>query len=118
MRSQITTSDWLQPTLPYPLLDSVTNAGTAVFVLNIGDRSEVWSSPLASPKGGAFAGYASQGPLAVSASSVYGMPQPAPVPVAIPVQQVYQQPQQVSHRINLLALAGKTCQNDHRPAAM
>lgn len=74
-------------------------AGTAVFVLNIGGKSEVWSSPMASPKGGAHVGYASQGPLAVSASSVYGMGQPMPMPMSLPMsmpmQQGYAQPQQV-----------------------
>ena len=75
------------------------NAGTAVFVLNIGDKAEVWSSPLASPKGGAYAGYASQGPLAVSASSVYGMSQPMAMfmPMSMPMQQGYMQAQQVNH---------------------
>lgn len=70
--------------------------GTAVFVLNIGDKAEVWSSPLASPKGGAYAGYASQGPLAVSASSVYGMSQPMAMsmPMSMPMQQGYMQAQQ------------------------
>ncbi|KAL3147575.1 hypothetical protein ABBQ38_014628 [Trebouxia sp. C0009 RCD-2024] len=65
--------------------------GTAVFVLNIGGKSEVWSSPMASPKGGAHAGYASQGPLAVSASSVYGMGQPMPMPVSLPMSMPMQQ---------------------------
>lgn len=75
------------------------HAGTAVFVLNIGGKSEVWSSPMASPKGGAHAAYASQGPLAVSASSVYGMGQPMPMPMslpmAMPLQQGVAQQQQV-----------------------
>lgn len=87
------------------LLDSChICAGTAVFVLNTGGKSEVWSSPMASPKGGAHGGYASLGPLAVSASSVYGMGQPMPMPMSMPMQQAYAQPQQVQYQILLLML--------------
>ena len=66
------------------------SAGTAVFVLTIGDKSEVWSSPLGSPMKGAQGGYIAQGPLAVSASSVYGMSQPMPTQqMHMPAQQVH-----------------------------
>lgn len=51
-------------------------AGTAVFVLNIGSKSEVWSGDLGSPKGAAQGGFMAQGPIAVSA---YGMNQTMPV---------------------------------------
>lgn len=47
-----------------------------MFVLNIGSRSEVWSGELGSPKGAAQGGYMAQGPIAVAASSAYGMSQP------------------------------------------
>ena len=73
-----------------------------MFVLNIGGKSEVWSSPMASPKGGAHAGFASQGPLAVSASSVYGMGQPMSMPMSLPMQQGYAQPQQVRYKSLML----------------
>lgn len=49
---------------------------------------------MTSPKGGA-AGYASQGPLAVSASSVYGMGQPMSMSMSMPMQQGFGQAQQV-----------------------
>lgn len=47
-----------------------------MFVLNIGSRSEVWSGELGSPQGAAQGGYMAQGPIAVAASSAYGMSQP------------------------------------------
>lgn len=50
---------------------------------------------MTSPKGGAYAGYASQGPLAVSASSVYGMGQPMSMSMSMPMQQGLGQAQQV-----------------------
>lgn len=59
---------------------------------------------MASPKGGAHSGYASQGPLAISASSVYGMGQPMPMPMSMPMQQAYAQPQQVQSQSLLLML--------------
>ncbi|DBB00955.1 hypothetical protein WJX77_000085 [Trebouxia sp. C0004] len=65
--------------------------GTAVFVLNIGSRSEVWSGELGSPKGAAQGGYMAQGPIAVAASSAYSMSQPMSAQQGyMPAQQGYQ----------------------------
>ncbi|KAL3162284.1 hypothetical protein ABBQ32_009976 [Trebouxia sp. C0010 RCD-2024] len=93
--------------------------GTAVFVLNIGGKSEVWSSPMASPKGGAHAAYASQGPLAVSASSVYGMGQPMPMPMslpmAMPLQQGVAQQQQGMQHVQRASSGSSMASGQHAP---
>ncbi len=69
--------------------------GTAVFVLNIGDKGEVWSG-IGSPKG--QAGYMSQGPIAVSASPAYGLNQ------SMSIQQGYMPAQQVQQTTPEFAL--------------
>ena len=65
------------------------SAGTAVFVLNIGNRSEVWGSPVNSPRMQSQGMYIAQGPLADSAPAGYSSAQP------VMLQQAYMPAQQV-----------------------